>query len=74
MTRQAYMRALQARMEQLERVPTKSFFHSYAGEFDVRFCIILFYLAFMLSCCRFVHGTVLQPQCSVATTFPLPKR
>lgn len=24
-------------MEQMERVPTRSFFHSYAGEFDVRF-------------------------------------
>lgn len=37
MSRSAYMRTLQARMEQMERVPTRSFFHSYAGEFDVRF-------------------------------------
>lgn len=43
MTRQAYMRSLQARMEQLERVPTRSFFHSYAGEFDVRFCIFVLF-------------------------------
>lgn len=29
------MRTLQARMEQMDRVPTRSFFHSYAGEFDM---------------------------------------
>lgn len=34
-TRRAFIRALEARMEQMERVPTRSFFHSYAGEFDM---------------------------------------
>lgn len=37
MSRKTYMRNLQARMEQMERVPTRSFFQSYAGEFDVRY-------------------------------------
>lgn len=34
-TRSSYIRALEARMEQMEKVPTSSFYHSYAGEFDV---------------------------------------
>ena len=44
-TRNDYIRALEARMEQMEKVPTSSFFHSYAGEFDVR---SLFFLCFPL--------------------------
>lgn len=36
MSRQSYVAALRARMEQMESVPTGSFMHSYAGEFDVR--------------------------------------
>lgn len=35
--RDAYIAALEARMRQMEKVPTSSFYHSYAGEFDVSF-------------------------------------
>lgn len=39
-SRSEYIRALEARMEQMEKIPTSSFYHSYAGEFDVSCCSI----------------------------------
>lgn len=43
MSRVEYINALEARMEQMEKVPTSSFYQSYAGEFDVGFMIILLF-------------------------------
>lgn len=45
-------------MDRMERVPIRSFFHSYAGEFDVRFSHILSVFLFLFSF-----------SCSVVLTF-----
>lgn len=42
LSRKEYIRALEARMERMERVSTSSFYHSYAGEFDVSFLLFSF--------------------------------